>query len=147
MNTVAMISKLEQIRSLVDECLGGLRSGEEQQGLAAEGDPQESKLERTQSSNEIDLGKPVRPFMKNYDRLSGTRKFVLLLAWVSKGDLEKQVSLSEVVALWSGMKGMLGMDFNRKFSTEAKDKDWVESKKHGFYNLRPSWGDVLKSRA
>jgi hypothetical protein len=41
------------------------------------------------------------------------------------------------------MTGILETDFNLFFTGDAKDRDWVETKSKGLYNLRPGWRDVL----
>lgn len=96
---------------------------------------------------EIDFSIPIRPFIKRYAiGMNGQKKFTLLLARLTKGDLKKEVILSEVQGHWKRMEGkkFMGMKFNRFYSAEARENDWVESKKDKFYNLRPSWEDIFK---
>ncbi len=78
--------------------------------------------------------------------MSGTEKFVLLLSRLAKGKLKQEISIEEIQKYWNRMKAksLLGLDFNRFYPTEAQDKDWVETKKRGFYNLRPSWKQIFK---
>jgi len=76
--------------------------------------------------------------------LSGPKKFALLLSWLTKGDLKKEVELKEIEGHWNRMTSLLEMKFNRFFPAQAKDNDWVQSKKKGLYNLRPAWRDILK---
>lgn len=140
MDTSTLISKLEQLRSLADECLHSLQGGAFQASAAT------PAANNTVSSEDVDFSVPARPFMKTFVGLSGAKKFVLLVAWLVKGDLEKQVALSDVESLWASMAGMLGVKFNRKFSSDAKDFDWVQSKKTGFYNLRPHWKHALGTK-
>lgn len=100
-------------------------------------------------SLELDFGKPLRPFIKTYGKgLSGPKKFALLLSWLAKGDPKNQIQLSEVQKHWNKMtaKSLLGMKFNRFFPAEARNNDWVESKKQGTYNLRPDWRKALKRK-
>ena len=85
--------------------------------------------------------------MKSYSKgLSGPKKFVLLLSCLAKGDLRKKVPLREIEGRWNRMTSLLEMNFNRFFPAQAKDNDWVESKKKGLYNLRPIWRDILKGK-
>jgi hypothetical protein len=142
MDTNMLISKLEQLRNLVDECLNALQHKDSPQTHEAA-----PVIMRSLSSADVDFTTPARPFMKPFVELSGAKKFALLLAWMAKGDLDKQVPLSEVESLWSSMSGMLNVKFNRKFTSDAKDSDWVESRRTGFYNLRPNWKQVLNGRA
>jgi len=88
-----------------------------------------------------------RAFAKRYAKNvgGGPKKFVLLLAFLTKGDTGKEVSLNEIEQLWNrtSSKTLLGMKFNRFFSGIAKEFGWVNSQKRGFYNLERSWKDVL----
>jgi hypothetical protein len=82
--------------------------------------------------------------MKSYSKnLSGSKKFVLV-AWLARGDLKKQIALSEVKKRWSQMTAILEMEFNLFFTGDAKDRDWVDTKSKGLYSLRPGWRDILK---
>lgn len=136
-----VIENLQQIRRLVDACLSSLQDPAELTGAS-------ENLPKAESGSpelpmEMDFGTPVRPFMKKHERLSGTRKFVVMLAWMAKGNTEVDVKLSELESLWGAMEAILGRTFNRRLTSEAKDEDWVESRKHGYYNLRPSWKQAL----
>ncbi len=96
---------------------------------------------------QIDFDKPLRPFMKNYAKgLSGPKKFVLLLSRLTRGDLKNEVELKDIQKHWNRMtsKDLLGIKFNLFFSAQARNNDWVESKKKGVYNLRPSWRQALE---
>lgn len=138
MDSSLLASKLQQIKTLIEDCLKGLDNGAvpPTQPLSI-GQPNLDMLE-------LDIDRPIRPFMKAFVALSGSRKFVLLLAWLAKGDPDKQIPLSEIQTQWDSMSGMLKVKFNRKFSSEAKDLDWIHSRKTGTYNLRPNWKQVLK---
>lgn len=76
---------------------------------------------------------------------SGTAKFVLVLAFLTKGDVNKEVALKEIQALWGKMTAasLLGMKFNRKYPTEAKTKGWVNSASSGKYQLSLGWQEIL----
>lgn len=142
MNTNALTSKLKELKDIAEECLTiiGQAHSDAPKGKAAL-----NKKER--SPARLDFSKPVRPFMKTYSKnLSGPKKFVLLLAWLTKGDLKKQVLQSEIQRHWARMTAILEMDFNRFFPANAKDRDWVEAKTKGLYNLRPSWSEALKTK-
>jgi len=138
-NREKLISKLKELRTVAEECLT-LVAGETEPPLrygqvTAAGEQRE----------ELDFGKPIRPFMRSYSKnLSGSKKFVLLVAWLAKGDLKKQIALSEIKKHWSQMTAILEMKFNLFFTGDAKDRDWVETKSKGLYSLRPGWRDILK---
>jgi hypothetical protein len=132
---------LQQIKDLADECLREI--GEQGNGRAAVKKSMQPKVHRSQP---VDFGKPLRPFMKSYAKdLSGPKKFTLLLSWLAKGDLDKEVSSSEIQDQWGRMTSLLQSEYNGFFASQAKNNDWVDSKKNGRYNLRPDWRNVLKS--
>jgi hypothetical protein len=134
-----LLSKLKELRTLTEECLTLLASETDSQPV------QRPVTRAGQRSEPIDFGKPIRPFMKTYSKnLSGSKKFVLLLARLAKGDPERQIALAEIKKQWGQMTGILGMDFNLFFTGDAKDRDWVETESKGLYNLRPGWKEILQ---
>jgi hypothetical protein len=142
MTRKGLIAALKQIRALAEE---SLRSAGEQP------EPRSSKKNSLQAKDrgpiQLDFDRPLRPFMKSYSKgLSGSKKFVLLLSGLAQGDLEREVSLGEIEGQWNRMTSLLEMKFNRFFPAQAKDNDWVESRKKGLYNLRPVWRDIFKGK-
>jgi hypothetical protein len=137
-----LMGKLLQIKQLIDECLLGLKSK-----------PRElSKNRVTRKSSirpvtqKIDFNVPLRPFIRKYAKgLSGPKKFTLLVARLVEGDLKKEISLAQIETSWNKMTAaqLLGMRFNRFYAGQAKERDWVDSKRKGFYNLRPSWEGII----
>jgi hypothetical protein len=143
MSTAGLVKKLEEIKNLVEFCLTELRDNEHTSGETGgtiEGQPDTNGRS---SPDQLDFSKPVRPFMRSFVGRSGKEKFALLLAWMTKGRLDQQIPLAEVVKQWNSMSGLLGLKFNRNFTSEAKDHDWVESQQVGLYNLRPNWKRIL----
>lgn len=137
-----LLSALQQIRDIVDEALGSAGQKAPRRKAA----PQKSH-QVPKPSIAVDFEKPGRPFIKQYSKgLSGTKKFVLLVSWLAKGDAKKEVPIVEIQKHWKRMKArsLLGLDFNDFYPTNAKDHDWVESRKKGFYNLRPSWKEIFE---
>src|SRR3990167_8847181 len=65
-------------------------------------------------ARKLDFSKPVRPFMKSYSQGMNGKK----------------------------MTAIMEMDFNRFFTSKARDEDWVESSK-GQYKLRPGWKAIF----
>jgi len=97
------------------------------------------------TSAKVDFGKSERAFIKAYAKgLSGTRKFVLLVAYTAKGQVGKEVELNDVSKRWNRMTALLGGKFNRFFSNTAKDDGWVDTLKKGTYVLTSSWKDALE---
>jgi hypothetical protein len=94
---------------------------------------------------QLDFSINIRAFMKRYATgRSGPKKFVILLAYIVKGDTSKEISLNELKASWNRMsaKNFLGK-FNGFYSNEAKTRGWVDSNKHGAYHLSEEWKSVL----
>ena len=97
------------------------------------------------TSAKLDFGKSERAFIKAYAKgLSGTRKFVLLIAYTAKGQVGKEVELNDVSKRWNKMTALLGGKFNRFFSNTAKDDGWVDTRKKGIYVLTSSWKEALE---
>lgn len=97
------------------------------------------------SGQDIDFSLNERAFVKRYaaDK-SGPKKFTLLLAYLSKGEINKNVELSEIRKYWNKMatKTLLGK-FNRFYPNNAKTHGWIDSKEYGNYNLTNEWQNVL----
>jgi hypothetical protein len=92
----------------------------------------------------LDFTKSERAFMKAYAKgLSGTRKFVLLVAYLAKGQVGKEVQLKELQRIWNKMTAILDGKFNTFYSNTAKDDGWVKTSKVGVYLLTTSWKDAL----
>jgi hypothetical protein len=143
MDDAKLTSSLQQIKALADECLASLDDSTKPK-RATRKPPPSSRAPELLS---IDFDKPLRPFIKKYAKgMSGTEKFVLLLSRLAKGELKQEVAIEDIQEHWNKMKAksLLGLDFNTFYSTNAKDNDWVETKKRGFYNLRPSWKDIFQ---
>jgi hypothetical protein len=143
MDTQELTGKLRQIKQLADECLLGLNS--KRGKLAKSGATRKSLFHSI--PQEFDFNVPLQPFMARYSKgMSGPKKFTLLLARLTEGDLKKEISLAQIETNWNKMTSahLLGMKFNRFYPVQAKDRDWVEAKRKGFYNLRPNWEGIIK---
>ena len=102
---------------------------------------------RYRVSRPLDFGMQERAFIKrNAAGLSGPKKFVLLVAYLAKGNLGREVLLKDVAQHWNRMTApsLLGGKFNRFYSNSSRENDWVETKKPGVYSLRPSWHAAIK---
>jgi hypothetical protein len=102
-----------------------------------------TKKMKNQPITDIDFSLNERAFVKRYaaDK-SGPKKFVLLLAFLANGNVEKDIELNEIRKRWGKIKSMLGK-FNGFHVNEAKTKGWVNSRKYGSCNLTEEWKDVL----
>jgi hypothetical protein len=133
--------KLLKIKALIDQCLSDLESVKPSRKAKSS--------ERTQSvaNTQVDLEVPIRPFVKKHAKgMSGPKKFTLLLARLAKGDLKAEIALSEIERNWNKMRSssLMGMNFNRFYPIEAKNNDWVDSGRKGFYKLRPTWRRIFQ---
>lgn len=143
MDTQELTGKLLQIKQLADECLLGLNSKPGK--LTKSGATR--KLLFHSIPQKFDFNVPLRPFIARYSKgMSGPKKFTLFLAKLTGGDLRKEISLAQIETNWNKMTAphLLGMKFNRFYPGQAKDRDWVDSKRKGFYKLRPSWEGIIK---
>lgn len=103
------------------------------------------KATPTASIHDVDFSINERAFVKRYraDK-SGPKKFTLLLSYLAKGEIDKNVELSEIRKHWDKMsaKNMLGK-FNMFYPNDAKNRGWIESKEYGKYNLTNEWKNIL----
>jgi hypothetical protein len=138
-----LITMLQNIKALAEQCLEDVGNSAKPERLTKKSPPRTPP----ESLVGIDFDKPVRPFIKHYAKgLGGPSKFVLLLSRLVKGDLKKEVSLEEIQKYWNKMKAksLLGLAFNHFYPARARENDWVETKRQGFYNLRPNWKQALE---
>jgi hypothetical protein len=137
-----LIASLKEIEALAEECLEHLGDSAKPKRLTRKS-PARS---RPASPASLDFDKPLRPFIKQHAAgLSGPKKFVLLLSRLVKGDPKKEIAIEEIQKHWNKMKAksLLGLEFNHFYPARAGENDWVETKKKGFYNLRPNWKQAL----
>ena len=138
-----LVDRLQQIKELVEESIA-LAQGAPSPVRAPRGE--RSRPGATATKRDIDFSMPIRPFVKKYAAgMNGPKKFTLVLAHLAGGDPGKKVSLEDVEKQWNKMtaKGLLGVKFNRFYSSKAKDHDWVHTEKSGLYQLRPSWQKIF----
>lgn len=127
------------IRNLADECLDGL--GETSKSVSDKG------RRRRSSKNSIldpDFEMPMRAFFKKYGQgLSLPKRFALVVAFLTEGDIEKEATYENIKKTWQKVSAHLE-SFNSAYSTRSCDADFVEARKHGSYGLRPKWRDALQ---
>lgn len=131
--------KLKKIRQILDECIADLSEKEVS--------PSTLNLLVNHTNESVfspDFSLPIRPFIKRYaGNLSGPKKFTLLLARMTLGDLKKEIPLIQIEQNWNKMNSLMGVGFNRFYTQQAKDNGWVDTSKKGFYNLRSSWIEIF----
>jgi hypothetical protein len=135
----AIVTKLRQAAVLIQECID-----EAVKHRPTKGGKAQSRVITHSTSPKLDFETNERNFVRTHGvRLAGSRKFVLLLAYLAKGELSRETRLKTVEKMWNRMTALLGGEFNRKYSNEAREKGWVDTKKRGLYVLRPTWREIL----
>lgn len=137
----AILENLRRVETIVRYCI------DEIEGYA--NTPQRSAStkgkKRAVAKPKVDFESNERHFVRTHAvSLSGRKKFALLTAFLAKGEVGKEVPLKDIEAMWSRMTAPLGGPFNRKYSNDAKESGWVDTKKKGLYSLRPKWQDILR---
>jgi hypothetical protein len=131
---------LSQAQELISEAMALL--GDDTPAAAEK----QKKPTAKKSSGDLDFTTPIRPFVKRHAAgMNGAAKFTLLVAHLVQGDESETISLSDVEGQWNKMtnRTLLGMKYNRLYSSEANNNDWVHAPAKGVYQLRPSWRDIL----
>lgn len=103
------------------------------------------KIKKRKGMLSIDFSLNLRAFAKRYAASkSGPKKFVLLVAYFSKGQVGSNVKVHDIKKEWDKMRGknMLGK-FNRFYSNQAKTQGWLDSKEYSTYCLTKEWKEVL----
>ncbi len=140
MDNQKLKKNLELIKALVEESLHEL-------GERKSSKPKRTRVSRANETHlpSLDFGMSDRAFIKKYGKkMGGPQRFTLLLAYLTKGSIDKSIKAKEVQKHWNRMTALLDGEFNSAYSCRAKDKDWVDTKKRGEYNLRPSWERIFK---
>ncbi len=105
-----------------------------------------NKVKKAIKTKNLDFSINIRAFVKQYaPKKSGGKKFVLILAFLTKGEVKKDIKLTDITKRWNKMsaKNLLGCKFNNFYPNDAKTKGWVDSKKYGAYCLTDSWKEIL----
>ncbi len=138
-----LVQCIEQARDLLDQALALVKKG----GRAVTPSKKVSAARAKVSRGTIDFSMPIRAFIKKHSTgMNGAMKFTLLLAYLTKGNAGKRVTLAEIEKHWNKMtaKSLLGMKFNRLYSSQARENDWANTEKTRSYHLRPTWKEILQ---
>ena len=137
-NKSILTQKLKQIITLANDCLAGISDKhipehKQLSGIHAT-EPQQIKYNMSASA-----------FMKKHStkNMNGPKKFVLLLAYLAKGDVNQNIELNKIEKTWNKMNRILKKHYNRSDSIVARDNGWVDTRKHGQYYLRDSWQEIF----
>lgn len=138
-----IVERLNQIKDLVDECLSELAEVSDKK-------PSKKASSAKPPATKLDFSLNERAFVKKHARaMSGPKKFVLLVAYLAKGDPKKEVTLKDVKKNWNKMtsSSLLGGKFNSFYTNTAKENGWINTPSKGVYTLRQSWKEVLEIEA
>jgi hypothetical protein len=141
-----LLTRLRQARTLIDECIAGIKGQPQRKSAGTSAHAPRPKT--ASASRDLDFDVHERAFVKAHARkLSGPKKFVLLLAYMTKGQTGKEVQVKDIEKHWNKMtsKSLMDGEFNGFYPNRAKEQGWVNTKKQGVYILRPSWTQVLKT--
>jgi len=141
MNQETIMTRLQQLRVLVDELIDALkRKGQTGKKESV------SHRQRRPIATPISFESGVLAFMSKHTRgLNGAQKFTLLLARLAKGSTTAEVSYKEIEKRWNKMKTVTGGEINAVYANRARAKGWVDTKKHGVYHLCEPWKDSLQA--
>lgn len=133
-----MLEKLKKIQSLLNECVEELSKPELKNSPKKQKGNQPIKISPNFSLNE-------RAFMKKYGKtLSGPKKFVLLTAYIAKGNTKKVIKSEEITKKWNKLLSFMGGKSQKNYSTRAKENGWINSPEYGNYILTEEWIKILK---
>jgi len=142
------IQLIEQATKLLNQALDLAKKGEPSPAPKKKGGrAKTASIKPKVNHKELDFTTPIRAFVKKFSPgMNGAKKFTLLVAYLTEGDASNRIALSDVEKRWNTMTadGLLGMKFNRKYSAEARENDWVNTEKSGLYYLRPAWKEIFE---
>jgi hypothetical protein len=144
-NSDELLDRIKLARDLLDEAVTLLKRGGRK--TSASTSSRSSTAKTKPASAAPDFSMPIRAFVKkNGSGMNGAKKFVLLVAYFTKGDRTKRASLAEIEKHWNKMTGknLLGMQFNAIYSLRAREHAWVNTEKAGSYYLRPEWTEIFQ---
>jgi hypothetical protein len=128
-----------------------LTSAEEGGGNAPAGsltDPAPGNIEVRLAANgglSPDYSLNPKAYTKRYGTgMTGARTFTLLIAYLAKGEVGKEVAFAEIEKLWNSMTSVIGNSFNRKYPNTAKTEGWVNSTSRGAYTLTSEWQAIFE---
>lgn len=133
-------AQLQKILAQLSEHEGRIRVLEESSKRTHDKEKREVKYE----SNLLDFSLNSRAFFKKYGKgLSGPKKFVLVVAYLAKGNSDSGVSYEEAEKCWKKHKTLLGGTMANNYGTRAKEGEWLDSPKYGIYILTGKWQEIF----
>lgn len=141
MNNKKIQNKLRQIVSLAETCLAELGVAKPKyQGKVARAT---SKKMATQIGK-LNFKINSRAFFKKYGKgLSGPKRFVLVVAYLGKGNKQSNITSDEVKNCWNKHQKLLGGRLTTGvYGTRAKEDGWLDAAKNGSFHLADSWQEI-----
>ena len=142
MNNKEIQNKLRQIVSLAEACLAelGVAKPKGQRKVARVA----SKKVITQIGK-LDFKLNSRAFFKKYGKsLSGPKRFVLVVAYLAKGNKQSNITSDGVKNCWNKHQKLLGGKLTTGvYGTRAKEDGWLDAAKNGSYHLTDSWETIF----
>ncbi|MCE9586222.1 hypothetical protein K8R04_02795 [Candidatus Uhrbacteria bacterium] len=140
MKNEEILAQLKVAQGIVNRCITALELP------ATRATARKMSIPTAPKVTNVDFSLNARNFVKTYGRnMNGQKKFVLLLAYLTKGKTGTDVETGTITPLWGKMKAkeLLGYAYNDKYPTAAKTSGWIDSKKHGTYHLRDAWNEIF----
>lgn len=135
-----LLEKLRHIKALAEQCIEELASVSDSRSPSKK----HSSGGTLPVARELNFDAHERAFAKaNLGELTGPGKFVLILAYLAKGDTSKEVPVRDVESMWNRMTSLLDGEFNAKYPSVAKERGWVNTKKAGVYVLTTAWQGIF----
>lgn len=135
-------NKIRQIISLAKECLTVLDAPQPRS--------QRKSLQRTHTKSPAKIEKlnfklNSRAFFKKYAKgLSGPKRFVLVIAYLVRGNKQTNITSDSVKSCWNKHKKLLGGKLTTGvYGTRAKEDGWLDAAKNGSYHLTGSWEEIF----
>lgn len=135
-------NRLRQIISLAETCLAELGVVKSKnQGRVA----RSASKKITTQIGKLDFKLNSRAFFKKYGKgLSGPKRFVLVVAYIAKGNKQSNLTSDEVKSCWNKHQKLLdGKLTTGVYGTRAKEDGWLDATKNGSYHLTDSWETIF----
>jgi hypothetical protein len=143
MNNTELEKQLHIIKKATEQALSLL--GVEENTTDVQARTVATEVNTDTSEVEVDFSMQSRAFFKKYAKgFSGTKVFVLMVAYFINHQKSEMAPLADIQKEWSKMKGIIKYKYSSAYTVRAKESDWVDSPKSSFYSLRPNWKDIFK---
>ena len=116
------------------------------QGNSAKASRREAQKVVVRANSGLSFSSNSLAFMKKHGKgLSGPRRFTLLLANLTKGEMGKELPGQDIKTAWNRMKPVMGGKYNGAYANRAKAEGWVDQPKHAHYSLSSAWREAASA--